>query len=450
MEEGATINLLERFRQVIKAQGLFTQSDILLLAVSGGIDSVTLCELCHRSGHSFLIAHCNFQLRGKESERDEAFVKQLGNKYGVKVLVKRFDMDAFMKKEKKSIQVAARELRYNWFRELIQVEKVAGILLTAHHADDNAETVAMNFFRGTGLAGLKGMPTISGYLRRPLLSFRRQEILDFAKTQGLDFVEDSSNETTKYTRNFFRHEVFSLIEKAYPQTRENLLDNISRFTAIEELYRASVKEFTNKLCRKKGEEIHIPVKQLLLFPNRALIYEIISPYGFSEKQIDEVLKLCESESGKYIQSPTAAYRLIKNRHWLVIVPVANTEVGIIVVDEGNHEIRFPGGYLEKRMVAGSQVQTRDDQASMDARNIEFPLVLRKWKSGDYFYPLGMKKKKKIARFLIDQKLSKAEKENVWVLESGPKIIWVVGMRIDDRFKVTTQTANTLQFSLRSN
>jgi len=449
------MNLLLQFQNSIKQQNLFSTKDKLLLAVSGGIDSVVLCELCKRAGYNFVIAHCNFQLRGEESDRDELFVRQLAKKYGVEAEVKKFDTDKFAAENKLSTQEAARELRYSWFKELINQssDTPINIVLTAHHADDNNETLLMNFFRGTGLHGLTGIPPSINYIRRPLLSFFKAELLDFAQENKLEFVEDSSNQSSKYTRNFFRNEIIPAISKVYPQVKDNLQDNINRFKEIESLYQFSVGELKKNLCKQKGKEVHIPVKQLMAYNNRALIYEIISAYGFNEKQVDEVIKLAESDSGKYIQSPTADYRIIKHRHWFIISPVVAIESGNIIIEAGEKEIVFSLGTLHiettLNLISPKARQTSNEAVLLDAKEIQFPLLLRKRKTSDYFYPLGMKKKKKLNRFLIDLKLSAPEKEKVWVIESNQRIIWVVGYRIDERFKITENTKTAFQLTLLS-
>jgi tRNA(Ile)-lysidine synthase len=451
------MSLVLKFQQHIKQQNLFLPKDKLLLAVSGGVDSVVLCELCKQAGYSFIIAHCNFQLRGEESERDEQFVVALGKKYEVKTQVNKFETEKYAAENKISIQEAARKLRYDWFADLVRSrESGAGnqspkYLLTAHHSDDNAETVLMNFFRGTGLHGLTGIPISNNYIRRPLLEFSKDELIEFATENNLNYAEDSSNQSSKYTRNFFRNEIIPAISKVYPQVKENLKYNINRFKEIENLYRLTVGELKKKICKQKGNEVHIPVKQLMDFKNRALIYEIISPYGFHEKQMDEVIKLADSESGKYIQSPESSYRIIRHRHWFIISPVQATESENIIIEEAISTVQFAMGNLQLKIVpvAGFQMTVENSIACIDFNKIIFPLLLRKWKQGDYFYPLGMNKKKKLSRFFIDQKLSKTEKEKIWVIESNQRIVWVVGYRIDERFKITENMKVALQFSLYS-
>ncbi|NCU05355.1 MAG: tRNA lysidine(34) synthetase TilS [Chitinophagaceae bacterium] len=466
------MSFLSCFQQYIQQHHLFQSKDQLLLAVSGGVDSVVLVDLCAKSGYNFSIAHCNFQLRGEESEGDEAFVRSLGAKYNVEVLVKKFDTAAYTTEQKLSIQEAARVLRYEWFEELVVRQTPSSDeltehkfssrptrasdaaapthLLTAHHADDNNETLLMHFFRGTGLHGLTGIPVAYGHIKRPLLSFTKEELLQYAVENNLQYREDSSNQSSKYTRNFFRNEIIPAIEKVYPQLKQNLQDNLERFKSIDALYKLATQQLIKKLCKEKGAEVHIPAKQLLQYNNRALIYEIIKPYGFTEKQIAEVEKLAVAETGKFITSPILAFRIIKNRAWLVIAPVEDAELGHVIV-EGPGTTGFAAGLLEVKQIPNSQspIPNSNTEALLDAKHIAFPLLLRKYKTGDYFYPLGMKKKKKLARFFIDQKLSKTEKENVWVLESNKKIIWVVGHRIDDRFKLTDSTTAVLKLSLKT-
>ncbi len=445
------MNLLQRYQEFIKKENLFSPKDKLLLAVSGGIDSVVLCELCKQGGYDFSIVHCNFQLRADESDKDEEFVRSLGEKYNVDVEVKKFYTEAYAESGKISIQEAARQLRYGWFIQRTEavkyVTKKNVFLLTAHHADDNAETVFMNYLRGTGLHGLTGIPLLNDHIRRPMLSFTREEILQFAKKNNIEFVEDSSNQSNKYTRNFFRNEIIPAISKIYPEVKANLLDNIDRFKEIDKLYNFAVGDIKKKLIKGRGSELHIPIRQLMGYNNRALIYEIISDYGFNEKQIDEVIKLSDSESGKYIDSPAFKYRIIKHRHWFIVSLVQSAESGIIIIEEKDKKAMFTEGSLQfEQLTSNLKLEGSNFIALLDTKQISFPLILRKWKTGDYFYPLGMNKKKKLSRFFIDQKLSKTEKEKMWVIEMNKKIIWVVGKRIDERFKVTDKTKSVLKIS----
>lgn len=439
------MNLVKRFLENSKNENLFSSKDRLLLAVSGGVDSVVLCELCHQAGFDFAIAHCNFQLRGEESDRDELFVKELGKKYDKKVFIKKFDTDEYAFQNRVSVQVAARELRYSWFYELL--EKAPDYLLTAHHADDTIETVLMNFFKGTGIAGLRGILPKQGKIVRPLLPFTKEELIAFANEHNLQWVEDSSNESDKYSRNYFRHQVIPLIQKLYPAATTNLLDNIKRFADTEQLYHQAINQHKKNLLEINGNEVHIPVLKLQQsVPLQTIVYEIIKEYRFSPQQAEEVIRLLKSESGKYVQSAT--HRIIRNRKWLIIAPIATEQADTILIEEQTPFIQTTGFRLDfsQYETKNYKPQTANSIAQLDVQQIRFPILLRRWKPGDYFYPLGMKKKKKLSRFFIDQKLSKTEKENCWVLESEKRIIWVVGYRIDERCKVTEQSRSILEIS----
>lgn len=442
--------LLQQFTDYIKKGNLFQPQDKLLLAVSGGVDSVVLCELCKQAGYDFAMAHCNFQLRGEDSERDEKFVATLAKKYGVAFYTTAFDTTAVAKQEKKSIEEAARELRYTWF-EKIRTEHNYNYLVTAHHANDNIETVMMNFFRGTGIKGLHGILPLQHKIARPLLFATKNDISAFANENSLAFVTDYTNAQNDFTRNYFRNELIPAVKKVFPGAEENMLNNIVRFGEAEQLYNQAIDQHKKKLLEYKGDEIHIPVLKLQQArPLSTIVYEIIKEYNFTAHQTDDVLGLLQGESGKYIQS--TSHRIIRNRKWLIISPNKTAEAQHILIEENDTDIVFAETVLtinKEQLSKDFNLQASTDVAQLDAAEIKFPLLLRKWKQGDYFYPLGMQKKKKLSRFFIDQKLSITQKEKVWVIESHRKILWVVGMRIDDRFKITAATKSIIQFSLPS-
>jgi tRNA(Ile)-lysidine synthase len=443
------MNLHEKFSGYINEHSAAKKALKFLLAVSGGVDSVVLCDLFDKAGLDFIIAHCNFQLRGEESDRDELFVKHLGERYGKEVFVKRFETYTYASDNKVSTQVAARDLRYKWFRTLAFDEKKADLIVTAHHADDNIETVVMNFFRGTGLKGLIGMDAEYLKIFRPLLPFRKREIVEYAEQNNLKFVEDSSNASNKYTRNYFRNELLPAVQKVFPQAEENILKNIERLREVEQVYEQAIKQQKQRLIELKGNEEHIPILKLIKTPSyRILLWEIIKERNFTAGQLDEVIKLFNSDNGSYIDSQF--YRIIKNRKWIIITPHNTSEVSNhFIIDEGTKKIKFNNQQLIFEIIDAPhfQISTSKNVACLDSKELEYPLLLRKSRQGDYFYPLGMRKKKKLSRFLIDQKLSKTEKENVWVIESNKKIIWVVGHRIDDRFKIEPRTTEVFKISL---
>jgi len=440
-------SLTDRFTEVLKTKGLLRPGNSFLLAVSRGVDSVVLCDLAFAAQLKFTIAHCNFSLRENESERDEAFVRELGKRYNSNVLVKKFDTAAFAEFNKYSIQEAARLLRYEWFQQL-EVQNNYSATLLAHHANDNIETVLMNFFRGTGMEGLTGMKesTPTGKSFRPMLSFTRSEIEQYALLKKLTWVEDSSNLSSKYTRNFFRNEIIPAISRVFPQVEKNLLDNIRRFQSINEFYQASVKNIIQSVCEKTESETRIPVKKLTRLNSPVIIYEIFRQYGFGEKQIGEIQKLLHATSGKFIENET--HQVIRHGNWLLIAE-KNSPANTIAIPPEMNDIPFDNKilHISKKQKNGFQLDRSPMVAQLDAKKIEFPLVLRKWKQGDYFYPLGMPKKKKLSRFFIDQKLPKHLKESVWVLESNKKIVWVVGFRIDERFKVSEKSGQVTKFKL---
>lgn len=420
------------------------------VAVSGGIDSIVLCELCAQAGVSFFLVHCNFKLRGAESERDEQFVRLLAERYNVSVLVKGFDTEKYAAEKKISIQVAARELRYTWFAQLNE-ENENNYILLAHHANDNIETVLMNFFRGTGIEGLTGMPWVmhDTHCLRPLLNNTRKEIEVFAAAHHLSWVEDSSNKSTKYTRNFFRNELIPMLKKIFPSVEENILDNIRRFKHIDALYKLGVEKLKGEVLEKKFPDVIIPIHKLLPYQNTSLVYEIIKDYGFGERQVDEIMKLAESESGKYMENET--YQVIKHRKRLIITPkFAPAETAAIIERHTKHlQLSHADLHVKYYSIADFKLNKSENIAQLDGGLIDFPLLIRKWKEGDYFYPLGLRKKKKLGRFFIDQKLSLADKERIWVVESGKRIIWIAGRRIDDRFKITNTTKEVLELSISS-
>lgn len=444
-------DLLRLFKKNIQKERLVQPGNLLLLAVSGGIDSIVLCELCHLAGFRFVIAHCNFQLREEESERDERFVKGLADNYRAEIFLERFDTEAYALQKKTSIQVAARELRYQWFYDLaaqLEAQKCIPVhILTAHHADDNIETVLMNFFKGTGVAGMKGMLPKTGKIVRPLLFAHKQALIDFAKERGLSFVEDSSNASDKYSRNYIRHRVIPFIQEIYPGAEGNITANIERFREIELLYMQSIAVHKKKLMEQRGNEVYIAVRKLLkTIPLKTVVFEITKAYGFTAKQAEEVIALLQSETGKFILSST--HRILRNRGWLIISPFPQNEMEVIVIQENETEVVFEGGKLD---IKTNEMNSKNIElpvspaiACLDLKLIKFPLILRKWQKGDYFYPLGMQKKKKIARFFIDKKMSLSQKENTRVIEMNKKIIWIVNNRIDDRFKVTAKTQCVLE------
>jgi tRNA(Ile)-lysidine synthase len=474
------MNIKSIFNHFLRENYVFGSNQKWLVAVSGGVDSVVLCHLCHSHKIPFAMAHCNFQLRGEESERDEIFVRELAKQLDAELFVKRFDTKTYAAENNVSIQVAARELRYTWFDEILKPDdgrrtkddirgrkkdeknshhklstllsanrQLPTSLATAHHADDNLETVMFNLFRGTGIRGIRGILPVQGSIIRPMLEMQRVDILQYAKENGLSWVEDSSNVSDKYSRNFIRNQVLPMMKEILPSAEKNFTKTMEQLREAEILYEQAIDVHKKKLLEIRGNEVHIPILKLAKAkPLQAILFEMLKPFHFTALQTEEAIALMESETGSFVVS--ASHRIFKNRNWLIIAPLQTEIATNILIEKEIGEVLFPNGKLNLKQLSTINYQLSTDAkiAMLDSKEITFPLILRPWKQGDYFYPLGMQKKKKLSKFFIDQKLSKTDKEKVWVIESNKKILWVVGHRIDNRFKCTEATKALLELRFR--
>ena len=454
MKNDQSHHLATNFVAHVSKEKLFQKDDHLLLAVSGGVDSMVLCHLCRQAGFDFSIAHCNFQLRNAESDLDEALVCAAANRFSVPFYTKRFDTSNYKQQHKIATQEAARILRYDWFEELMTeirnspiTSKRRVLLLTAHHGSDQVETVIFNFLRGTGIRGLAGISAKRENIRRPLLFATKDEILQYAALHQVEYREDASNSTLDYSRNFIRNEMLPAAEKMFPSVKNNLLNSAARFRDAGILYEEIVSKKIKSLVEIGDTETRIPVLKLQkMAAGKTIFHELLSGFNFTAGQEGEAWKLLEAETGKYVQS--ASHRILKNRKWLIISPIAASAKKILLIEEADDKILFDEGEITiKRKPAGSAPDKDPLKAYVDLHAVSFPLLLRPWKQGDYFYPFGMQKKKKLSRFFIDQKLSLSQKEKIWVIESDKKIIWIVGQRIDDRVKISPQTREIIQFTL---
>ncbi len=439
-------SLKQRFLQYIHRHHLVQKGNKTLLAVSGGADSMLLCELFYQSGLAFGIAHCNFQLREKNADEDADFVKQYAKEKEVPFHLIRFNTEEEAKNRKLSIEETARNLRYTWF-EKIREEHGYHFIATAHHKNDNAETLLLNLFRGTGIHGLHGIPLKREKIIRPLLFLSKTEILNYFKTNNLSFKEDKTNKQSDYTRNFIRNEIIPLTESRFPHLIDNLNNNIQRFKESEILYNKALQNEINELIEQKEEEIHIPIRKLLkCTPLSTIAFELFKNYHFSYEQSKQIIALANSPSGKVINSPT--YRLLKDRNWYIISPIESKHKQHILIAEEDKKVMAEDLklLLSQKTRKDNFIPQNENIAILDYNKVDFPLILRRWKKGDYFYPLGMRKKKKLSRFFIDKKYTLNQKENKWILTSGQKIIWIVGTRIDDRFKITKHTKKILEIT----
>lgn len=442
--------MLSAFLKFIETHQLVHAGESVLLAVSGGVDSVVMTHLFHEAGFSFAIAHANFQLRGDESDRDARFVASLAQQYQVPFFLQTFQTADYARQHGCSIQVAARQLRYGWLEEIRHAQGFASIA-TAHHRNDLVETLLMNFCRGTGIAGLHGIRYRQQHIIRPMLFATRAEIEAFASAHGLKFVTDSSNLEDYYLRNALRHRVIPALQEIFPGLENTFFENAERFSEVEILYQQALERHRKRLVHVKGEECWISAQALLLStPLKTLVYELFKPFGFGEPQVPDIIQLLKAQPGKQLFSAT--HRIIRDRKWLIVAPLQATAISYQLIEHpGIRKVTVPGLTLEIHQLSAQQAKPSDHPgvAYLDADQVKFPLVLRKWKQGDYFYPLGMHKKKKLSRFFMDQKLSLLDKERVWVLEDAQhKIIWVVGLRIDDRCKITDKTRTMLRLEAR--
>jgi len=433
------------FKTHINQQLQFLEKSKLIIAISGGLDSVVLAHLCHELKLNFALAHCNFNLRGEESNTDEDFVLDLGEQLDVEVFIQNFDTQAYADEYKCSIQMAARELRYDWFAELAE-QLQFDYILTAHHADDNLETFLINFTRGTGLNGLTGIPTINDNIVRPLLPFSRDAIEAYAKENNMMWREDSSNVSRKYLRNKLRHQVVPILKEINPQLLDsfkNTLKNLNDTADIvdESLNAVAKRAITN--IDDTGITYNISEFKKVNNP-KAYLFEMFKDYGFTEW--NDVVGLLDAESGKQVLSNS--HRLIKHREHLILADLCHSDQSeeSLLIKETDKSMETPIGILfldEADAVIGNSKTT----IHVDRNKVIFPLELRPWKEGDYFYPIGMKGKKKISKYLKDEKLSLVEKENTWVLTSENSVLWVIGKRPDERYKVINETKQILRIKL---
>ena len=425
---------------------LVDSSKYYLLTVSSGIDSMVLAHLFLQQKICFAVAHCNFKLRDNEAELDQQLVEDLCEKHNITCHVTHFNTKEFAEENKLSIQEAARNLRYAFFEDL-RIKHDFDFIVTAHHQDDNIETLLFHLFRGTGIKGLTGIPQQNKCIIRPLLSIPKQEIIDYAKSHNIAYRDDSSNVKNDYARNKIRNIILPIIEEAFPNTKQNMASTIHRLQDANELYTQSISHTSKKLIEQRGNDFFIPILKLFQStPLQTITYELLKPFHFSYDQSAEVLKMKDSESGTYIQNEL--YRIIKNRNAFIITTLNKEESEHILINEDDSAITFADFNLTLKKIVPNKVTQNNDKMLeyIDAKKLHFPLLLRKWKQGDYMYPLGMNKKKKVSRILIDAKLSLHEKEKIWVLESDKKIAWLIGIKIDERFKLHSSTSQVIQLN----
>lgn len=435
--------MLTRF--VAETARLCNQDHAILLAISGGVDSMAMLNLFHEAGFAIGVAHCNFQLRDEASDGDEQFVQGVCAQLNIPFYSKRFDTKNYAAEKGASIQIAARELRYTWFSELMEKNNYDQ-LATAHHLNDSMETTLLNLVRGTGLSGLRGIPPVNGYIIRPLLSFTKEELVNYAKANQIEWREDVSNETDDYDRNFLRHQVIPKLQELNPSLEESFKKTNKRLLGGEVIFQLGlqhlrityVKESTNRLTISKTllTETQFP---------EVVIWELIKNYGFNFTQCLEAV-LAVEQSGKIFLSNS--HQLVVDRKFWILGPRA-IEREDIIIDIGSKKAMVANQEITLEITTNKELPDVADEAKLDADKITFPITWRRWKEGDFFYPLGLKKRKKLSDFFIDNKIPLSDKQQATVLEANGDIIWVVGYRIDNRYKITHETSSVLQLKIHS-
>lgn len=416
-----------------------------ILAVSGGADSISMLHAFKYLNLRILVLHCNFSLRGKESDMDEQFVKRFCDSYGIAHSVRKFDTIGYAKGKGLSIEMAARELRYAWFREVKQKKKMDYIVV-AHHADDVAETVLINLCRGTGIKGLTGIKPVNGDILRPLLQCSRTAILQYIEDNQLGFRTDSTNNSLDYVRNKIRHRIIPVCKEINPSFLETMEDNCSVLKETEEIFHYGIQKLQEEVLDCEEDEILIHIAKTLASPAPyTLLYEILKPFGFNKTQVRDILNTHDATPGKQFMAGT--HILVKGRtYWRLYDDSKREQISQCIESTGQFSVA--GQTFEITLFpcpADFDIPKDPSVACLDAEKIKFPLVIRNWQAGDYFCPIGMKKsKKKISDFFTDQKMSAKQKKECLLLVSDQKICWIIGQRPDDRFKITPFTRQILQ------
>lgn len=428
-------------RAYIDKYQLLTVGKPVLVGVSGGADSIALLTVLVELGYSCIVGHCNFHLRGEESMRDEHFTETYARKLGLPFVKVDFNTRDYAAEHHLSVEMAARELRYAWFEEMRCVHDAQAIAV-AHHRDDNVETVLMNLVRGSGIRGMSGIRPKNGFVIRPLLPVTRQEILQWLAERQLEYVTDSTNLLAAYTRNFIRLRVLPLLETINPSVRtainrtaEHLAETESLFAYVMADARKRVFEAENRLS----------IKALMQYPSpKTVLFELLKAFHFTPSSVDEIFLSLNKESGKLFFS--SSHRLVKDRDCLLLSPLAaagEKEVYFLTGEEGCWSGPIDLAFSRIVRTEELHIQKDKDIAYFDLDKLKFPLVLRRWQQGDWFVPFGMQGRKKLSDYFSDKKFSRLEKEQVWLLCSGDEVIWIVGERSDNRFRVECATKRCL-------
>lgn len=436
--------IMLRVKQFIDSRIQLDKTMPVLIGLSGGADSVALSDILVTLGYRCIACHCNFQLRGDEAERDMVFARDMAQTLNIPFRSVRFDTEMYASQKHISIEMACRELRYEWFEE--QRKKIsAGATAIAHHRDDSVETVLLNLIRGTGISGLTGIHPVNGYIVRPLLCLSRKDIESYLSLRGLPYITDRTNKEDIYVRNKIRLQVLPLLESINPSVYATLERTASNLYETEQLYRFAISSIIDEITEHKDNELHIEISRLFASPSpRTLLFEILRPFGFLPVQLDEILRMASAISGKYILSGT--HILLKDRGFFIVKEKDVCKNDVVVISENVLKISYPVKLEFSRINRTSEYEIPKDAciAVFDADKVSFPLMIRCWKEGDRFIPFGMKESRKLSDYFRDKKFTLYQKQKAYVLLSKNEIIWVIGERTSDKFRVDGKTTHILE------
>lgn len=431
---------ISKIVQYIEENQLLIDNSKVIVGVSGGADSVALLDILYSLKYECIVAHCNFHLRGEESNRDAFFVEELCAKYNLKYERIDFDTEAYAELNSISIEMAARDLRYNWFEQL-RVIHLADRIAVAHHKDDSTETILLNLIRGTGIRGLTGINGQNEYIIRPLLCLNRSEILDYLGERKLSYVDDSTNSEDLYTRNKIRLNVIPLLETINPSVKESINRTAEHLRQVETIYNFYIAQVRNDILKDDS----IDIKKLIQYIEpEAILYELLAPYKFNSATVRQIFESLISQPGKIFYSDT--YKLIRDRDYFILKKKKNLSVDSFTIHQNDSTIAYPISMKIDTIAYSEDFAIEKDKNILyvDKSKISYPLTIRRWKQGDWFVPFGMKGKKKLSDYFSDQKYSIFKKEEAWLLCSGNDIVWIIGERSDNRFKVDSTTSEIIK------
>ncbi|MFZ4726681.1 MAG: tRNA lysidine(34) synthetase TilS [Paludibacter sp.] len=441
------MKMQQKVQNYIEKHKLLTPNGLVIVGVSGGADSIALLNILVSLGYDCVIAHCNFHLRMAESDRDEAFVRKIASDLKLPFYHIDFETSKYASEHNISIEMAARDLRYVWFYELLDNLKAQAIVV-AHHADDSIETMLMNLVRGTGLRGLTGIANRNEKVVRPLLCCSRLEVENYLKSNYLLHIVDSSNAELNFQRNKFRNQVLPLLEEINPSVRHTLYESLDRFDGTLAIYEQALETIEKEVVDKKTETIRFNIDALKKQANiPTVLYELIHPYGFGNSTVKQISEQIDGESGKMFYS--SSYQILKDREFLILNKIEDFNDKQYTIFDKEEFISEPIQLTINKfdISADFLVSKAKNKVHFDAEKLTFPLQLRRWQEGDSFYPFGMNQRKKVSDFFIDNKINRLEKEKSWLLISDNEIVWIIGYRTDNRFKVTEETKKLIEISV---